>query len=106
MTFILLYATTNCTKKVSEHKKSLFTSVLCGPVDEEIHSPDLSDLLLLSVKPEDLLAALLRCLALNSDSRPIVTKKKSGMCRVILRKQNRLYSNKRPGSKNCLKSRN
>lgn len=56
---------------------TLFTSVLCGPVDEEIHCSDLSDLLLLSVKPEDLLAALLCCLALNGDGRPIVTDEKS-----------------------------
>lgn len=51
------------------------TSFLCGPVDEEIHGSNLSDLLILSVQPEDLLAALPGRLALNRNRRPVVTKK-------------------------------
>ncbi len=64
------------------------TSFLCGPVDEEVHGSNLSDLLFLSVQPKDLLAILLGCLTLNSNCRPVVTKKHKTTITVAFRPQN------------------
>ena len=47
--------------------------MLVGPVDEEIHGADLRDLLLLPVKPQDLLTAALHRLVLHHYRGAVVT---------------------------------
>lgn len=53
-------------------EKSL-TSFLIGPVDEEVHGADLSDLLLFSIQPQDLLTASLHRFVLHRYRRTVVT---------------------------------
>lgn len=50
----------------------VLTSILIGPVDEEVHGSDLGDLLLFSVQPQDLLTAAFQGLILHGDGRPVV----------------------------------
>lgn len=52
--------------------EQVLTSILVGPVDEEVHGADLGDLLLLAVQPQDLLTAALHRLVLHGDGRPVV----------------------------------
>lgn len=50
----------------------VLTSVLVGPVDEEVHGSHLGDLLLLAVEPQHLLAAALQRLVLHGDGGAVV----------------------------------
>lgn len=50
----------------------VLTSILIGPIDEEVHGSDLGDLLLFPVQPQDLLTAALQRLILHGDGRPVV----------------------------------
>lgn len=71
--FRLLYVI----RGISIHfKSSSLTSIFIGPVNEKIHSSDLSDLLFFSIQPQNLLTSLLHCLILNHNSWAIITAKK------------------------------
>lgn len=60
----------------------VLTSILIGPVDEEVHGSHLGDLLLLAVQPQDLLTAAFQRLVLHGDGGAVVPAGVSQSCRI------------------------
>lgn len=54
------------------HSAIIFTSFFICPVQEQVHGSHLSDLMVVPIQPEDLLAPIIHCFILGKDGGTIV----------------------------------